>query len=59
VDSGSARDTSSPRQFVRGQAENNKIETHRIDEGGSKNCRVTLDNCTANTLDPSNLKQYT
>ena len=49
VDSGSPRDTPSPCQFVRSQAENDKVKTHGIDESGSENCGVTLDDRTANT----------
>lgn len=59
MDSASARYTTSPRQLVRSQAEDNEIETHGIDKRGSEDGRVTLDDSTANTLDPDHLKQYT
>ena len=59
MDSGSPRDTSSPRQFVRSQAENDKIKPHGIDKRGSENGGVTLDDRTANALGPDYLEQHT
>lgn len=59
VNSGSARDMSSPGQLVHRHADNNKIKTHGIDKGCREDYRVALGDCTANALNPNCLNQST